>query len=395
MIKKIKYLSLFLLLILIIPINAHAKTLGQLKQEYSSLESQLKSKNEEIKKNQEDQTNTNNRIQSIYGQISQTEKDIKSKNDEINKLNDDIKKKNEEIQDLMRFKQVSEGESIYLEYIFKADSITDFIYRVSVVERLSEYNDDLIDEMNSMIEKNKKNIEELHEKEKSLVKLQDELKGKLEILKSEQANLSSEEDSLEKDLEASKKIIDYYIKAGCKESQDISTCANKQLPYGTRFWRPLTSGYMTSTWYSDILSGGSCRSHAGLDIAASSGTPVYSISTGKVVYAGYSSDGYGNKVIVQHNVNGQNYSSLYGHLSSITSYVGQVVDKDTMIGRVGNTGHSYGAHLHLNLCIGLNSCVSRWQTTDPGAYINFPANHTWYYDRTSYYSGYYSNPCKW
>ena len=393
--KRVKYISLFLLLMIIMPINANAKTLGQLRQEYNALEAQLKSKNDEIKKNQQDQTNTKTKIDDIYGQISQTEKDIKNKNDEINKLNDDIKKKNEEIKELIRFKQVSEGESIYLEYIFKADSITDFIYRVSVVERLSEYNDELIDEMNAMIEKNKKNIEELHKKEESLAKLQEELKTKLDVLKTEQANLSSEEDSLEKDLEASKQIINYYIKAGCKESQDISSCANKQLPPGTRFWRPLTSGYMTSTWYSDVLSSGSCRSHAGVDIAASSGTPVYSIATGKVVYASYSSDGYGNKVIVQHNVNGQNYSSLYGHLSSINSYVGQIVDKDTMIGRVGNTGHSYGAHLHLNLCIGLNSCVSRWQTTDPGAYINFPANHTWYRDRTSYYSGYYSNPCRW
>ena len=392
--NKIKYI-IPILIILLIPLNVSAKTLGQLKQEYETLEAQLKSKNDEIKKNEQDQANTNNKIQDTYNQIAQAERDIKDKNEEINKLNEEIKQKNEEIKNLIRFKQVSEGESIYLEYIFKADSITDFIYRVSVVERLSEYNDSLINEMNEMIEKNKKNIEELHKKEEALSKLQEELKGKLELLKAEQANLSSEEDSLEKDIEASKKIIDFYIDSGCKESQDIATCANKQLPPGTRFWRPLNSGYMTSTWYSDILSGGSCRSHAGVDIAASTGTPVYAVAPGKVSYTGYSSDGYGNKVIVQHNINGQNYTTLYGHLDSITSYVGQIVDKDTMIGRVGNTGHSYGSHLHLNLCIGLNSCVSRWQTTDPGAYINFPENHTWYYDRTSYYSGYYSNPCGW
>ena len=155
---------------------------------------------------------------------------------------------------------------------------------------------------------------------------------------------------------------------------------------------------MTSTWYSDWWDypGGSCRSHAGVDIGAPTGTPIYSISDGKVVFAEYGyNGGYGNKIVVQHYINGQNYTSLYGHLSSINVNVGDIVTKDSVIGFVGNTGNSYGSHLHLNLCIGLTSCVSRWETTDPGAYINFPPNNTYYYDRTSYYSGYYSNPCGW
>ena len=390
--KRIFFLILFI--ILIIPINANAKTLGDLKNENQALENKYKQNNEKKQMTESQINSTKNRISSIYGEISSTQNEIKQINADIEKLNEEIKTKQLQVEDLMRFFQTSEGESVYLEYIFKANSITDFIYRLSVTEQLTTYNNKLITDMNNLIEENKQNIDKLHKKEDSLRVLQDELREKLVVLNEEKSSLDEEEESIEKDLEYSKKIIAYYVKAGCKENQDISTCANKQLPAGTRFWRPLDSGLMYSTWWSDELSGGGCRTHAGVDIAQSYGTPVYAISDGKVVFAAYANDGYGNKVIVHHNINGRNYSSLYGHLSSINARVGDIVTKDTVIGRVGSTGRSQGYHLHLNICVGLNSCVSRSSTSDPGAYINFPANKVWFRDRTTYYSGYYSNPCR-
>ena len=392
-----KKIAVFLIALLI-PISASAKTLGDLKAEYNALEQAYIEKENEIDENQNEQNNTNARIDEIYGEIAQAEEEIKALNDKIAELNKKIDEKNKQIKAVIKYYQVSNGESELLEYLFSASSITDFIYRATVTEQLSRYNSNLITEMHELISESKKTINSLHDKEDNLRKLQEELRAKLSVLQLEAADLSEEEDSIIKDIEASKAIIQFYIDSGCDEEDDISVCANEQLPVGTRFWRPLESGYMTSTWYSDWWDypGGSCRSHAGVDIGASTGTPVYSISDGKVVYAewGYNG-GYGNKVVIQHYINGQNYTSLYGHLSSINVNVGDIVTKDSVIGFVGNTGNSYGSHLHLNLCIGLTSCVSRWETTDPGAYINFPPNNTYYYDRTSYYSGYYSNPCGW
>lgn len=395
---KYKKLLACLMIALLIPINVSAKTLGDLKNEYNALEQALIDKQNEINNNQNEQGNTNNRIDEVYGEIADAEREIEELNAKITELNLKIEEKDKQIKAVMKYYQVSNGESELLEYLFSASSITDFIYRATVTEQMSKYNSNLIDEMHRLIEESKKAIEDLHAKEDSLKKLQDELRSKLYLLQMEAENLADDEDSIEKDIEASKAIIQFYLDAGCDESDDISTCANEQLPVGTRFWRPVQSGLMTSTWYSDWWDypGGSCRSHSGVDIAASEGTPVYSISDGKVVYAEWGwNGGYGNKVVVQHYINGQNYTSLYGHLSGINVNVGDIVSKDSVIGFVGNTGNSYGAHLHLNLCIGLNSCVSRWQTTDPGAYINFPPNGTYYYDRTTYYSGYYSNPCGW
>lgn len=393
--RFIRIVIILTIIFILLPSEVSAKTLGQLKQEYEALEKKYNDTANNIKTNKAEQTAANARIQSIYSELSAIAKEIEDINNEISKLNEDINAKDKQTKELMKFFQVSQGESTYLEYIFSADSITDFIYRLSVTEQLSKYNNDLIDQMNAMIVEKNNHITKLHEKENSLAILQEELKSKLVILSEEAQELSQEEESIQKDIEYSKSIINYYINSGCKESEDISTCANKQLPVGTKFWRPMNSGQMYSTWYSDVLSTGSCRSHAGVDIANSYGTNVYSISDGKVVYAGYASDGYGNKVIIQHNINGQNYTSLYGHLSSISVKKGDIVTKDTVIGHVGSTGYSFGNHLHLNLCIGLKSCIVRGDTIDPGSYINFPADKIWFRNRTTAYSGYYSNPCRW
>lgn len=396
MIKKIKQiLILIILTIIVVPINTNAKTLGDLKNEYNKLEQKYNDTKNQKKNNEAQYAAASKRIDSIYVEIDQAGKDIEKLNKDIDDLNKKIDEKSKQVKDLMRFFQVSEGDSTYLEYIFSAKSITDFIYRLSVTEQLSTYNNNLINDMHNMITQNKQNIENLHKKEASLEALQVELKQKLVVLSEEHATLDEEEESVEKDIKYSKQIIDYYLKSGCKENEDINTCAEGQLPSDTAFWRPLQSGTMWSTWYSDKLLSGGCRSHAGVDIAASYETPIYAIASGKVTVASYSSDGYGNKVVIQHKVNGKVYTALYGHMSSIATRVGSQVDKNTVIGYVGSTGRSYGNHLHLNICTGVKSCISRGDTVDPGSYVNFPANKKSFSNRTTAYRGYFSDECHW
>lgn len=379
------------------PITTSAKTLGDLKNEYNKLEEKYKLNQSQKKNNEAEASAASKRIDSIYGEIAQAEQDVTRLNQEIEKLNKKIEEKSEQVKDLMRFFQVSEGESTYLEYIFSANSITDFIYRLSVTEQLSTYNNKLINDMHSMIKQNNENIASLKAKEKSLENLQIELKQKLVVLSEQHATLDEEEESIEKDIQYSKQIIDFYLKAGCKESDDINSCVRGQLPADTKFWRPLQSGTMWSTWYSDVLTGtgGRCRSHAGVDISAPGGTPIYAVAAGKVSVAAYSGDGYGNKVVLQHNINGKVYTTLYGHMSRINVKKGDVVTKDTVIGYVGSTGNSEGNHLHLNVCEGTKSCLLRSDTVDPGNYINFPANKKSFSNRTTAYSGYFSDECHW
>jgi hypothetical protein len=82
--------------------------------------------------------------------------------------------------------------------------------------------------------------------------------------------------------------------------------------------------------------------HTGIDFAGNIGTPLYSTSRGKVVYAGPRGD-YGDTVEVYH---GMGFSTIYAHLSRITVVKGDVIDEGTKVGLAGSTGRSTAAHLH-------------------------------------------------
>lgn len=85
--------------------------------------------------------------------------------------------------------------------------------------------------------------------------------------------------------------------------------------------------------------------HAGDDLAAPIGSRIGALSSGTVVFAGQQS-GYGNKVEIRH---WDGTVSWYGHMFQIDVKVGQKVDPGEKIGEVGNTGHSTGPHLHLEI----------------------------------------------
>lgn len=371
-------------------LNVEAKTFGDLKKTYEDTLSKYNETKNNIKLTEEQISSTKSRIESIYTEMEQAEKDIQSTTNEITKLNSQIAEKEQQMKELMKFFQVSSGESTYLEYIFEADSITDFIYRISVTEQLSKYNNELIDEMHRMIEKNNKNIEELHKKEDSLKKLQSELTEKVTELSKSKDALGEESLSYEEELKAQKSILEYYEKAGCKDNEDISSCGNAQLPAGTKFWRPLSSGCITENYGYRICPFHGKEIHSGMDMACGD-HKIYSVSDGKVKYVGYSKGGYGNYIVIHHNINGRKYSSLYGHLAAIYVKQGDIVTKDSVIGLMGSTGASTGTHLHLNIYNGwyLQPGESA-SLTDPRNYINFPSynggSYSRFADRTTYYN---------
>jgi murein DD-endopeptidase MepM/ murein hydrolase activator NlpD len=87
------------------------------------------------------------------------------------------------------------------------------------------------------------------------------------------------------------------------------------------------------------------RFHHGIDVAAAAGSPILAARAGTVIYSGYLG-GYGNTVIIEHE-NG--YRTLYAHAARNLVAVGERVTSQQMIGVVGNTGRSTGAHLHFEL----------------------------------------------
>jgi murein DD-endopeptidase MepM/ murein hydrolase activator NlpD len=87
------------------------------------------------------------------------------------------------------------------------------------------------------------------------------------------------------------------------------------------------------------------RLHAGIDIAAPSGTPIHAAASGAVIYSGWMS-GYGNLVVIDH---GRGLATAYAHQSSIAAGNGQSVSQGQVIGYVGCTGHCFGPHLHFEV----------------------------------------------
>jgi murein DD-endopeptidase MepM/ murein hydrolase activator NlpD len=112
-------------------------------------------------------------------------------------------------------------------------------------------------------------------------------------------------------------------------------------------------GYRVDPLYKDY------RLHAGLDFAAPSGTPIYATADGVVQAAGFNTDGYGNKVVINH---GYGYQTLYGHMVRVKARAGQRVKRGEVIGYIGSTGKSTGPHCHYEV-------IKRGTKVDPVYYF--------------------------
>ncbi|WP_406279521.1 peptidoglycan DD-metalloendopeptidase family protein [Nocardia sp. NBC_00881] len=113
---------------------------------------------------------------------------------------------------------------------------------------------------------------------------------------------------------------------------------------------PLAAGTFT---VSDTF-GARGGAHKGVDLAAADGTPIYSVSDGRVVAAG-SASGFGNWIVIDSvDTNGRSYSAVYGHMwsSGVLVRVGDTVTAGQPIGAVGSAGESSGPHLHFEIVPG-------------------------------------------
>ena len=395
--KKISsFLLIVLLTVFIIPINTNAKTIKQLEQEINSFTADLDNKKSQIATNDAEVKRIQENIANIESQISQIENETAILEQEIEASNQEISEKSEQSKSLFQYLQVSEGENAYLEYIFGATDVTDMVYRMAIVEQLTESNDQVMDELSALIEENETRKSELATKNAELEKLTTELEAEQEKINAETAQIKEAMPSVEQQLEEAEANLKYYKNLGCGENEDIYACqfrveqANSSssggggyVPSASGFYRPMVSGYVTQNYGN--------AGHMGIDLSNTNKTiEIYPIATG-VVFAKYYDD-YGALVIkIRHNVNGRYLYSTYAHLSSWYVNVGDTVTPDTVIGRMGNTGYSFGSHLHLEVTTcdwhaggGCSWSVYQRSTIDPRQYVGFPAltsPRTWWYSR--------------
>lgn len=375
--KKVFKILIIILSFIIVPnVYAANDSLKDIKDELAKDEAKY-SNLEQNKKEVEAKINAAKKeIEQLEKKIDDCQNDIQKSKDEIERLNTEIVEKKKEIENLLSFLQISDGDNVYLEYLFGAQTFTDFIYRSAVVEQLTEYNDNLIDEMNNLIEENKKLQAELQKKIEEAEKETTNLEGKLDSYGLTINDIMEDQLDIEKDIEARKKEVEYYEemykKNGCSEDTSIYSCIG--VPYSKNFVRPLNKGSITSEYgmrYHPTL--GYYRLHNGVDIGGNpTGTNVYAAAAGVVVKLTIKSSCGGNMVYIQHNIDGKKYRTVYMHLHTINVKIGDVVTNMSVIGTVGG-GESYdncstGAHLHFGILNGWTGS----SYLNPRNYVYFP-----------------------
>ncbi len=372
--KKILVIFLIMIIMFIPSYKVEAKTLQDLKNELADLKA--KKAATENNKNLTDSQIKSLRvdIDNTQIEIENTKKEIIAATEKISSSEKEIEEKDKETNELLKFLQVSNGENVYLEYLFEADSYTDFIYRYSVVSQLTDYNTKLMDELKELITTLENKKKELASKQGTLEAKSSELNSKMITLKSNAESYDKEGSTIEEDIRDYKKEIAYYEKMGCKLNQDVSSCLATPVSFGWRY--PLS--YLT---VSDNYTGYAFERpniggyHHGIDLWHPNiyGAPIYPVAKGTIARIGWISGG-GNAIYIYHNVNGVDYTTVYMHMSSFASgmYQGKTVTTDDVIGYVGNTGVSFGAHLHLGMASGHHATFFNNYSFNPRNVMAFP-----------------------
>ena len=386
------FIGFLIILVSIMSFNfcVSAKTLGQLKSELNDAEKRYQNNQDQKAQTETQIASTKNRINELNNEKIRVQSEISNINDELEQLALDIEKMQKEMKAIINYYQLSNTNSIYLEYAFSATDFTDFIYRLAVAEQLSEYRKTTINKYNGLIEENKKKLNELASKQVSLNNLQGELSTELSKLGSDLSSISAESVDIKDEISELKKQVNLYQNTyKCKDNEELSACLDRisnsgSIPSAAGFYRPVAGGrvnaeYGYSSYYGPNF-------HYGIDLGVSHGTAVYSVAAGKVVKIYYRSSCGGNIVHIVHNVNGKKYTSQYAHLSSVAVKEGDIVTHATIIGYSGGVPTietwdkcSTGAHLHFQIATGAYLTDYFWysdlqsRTINPRQVINFPA----------------------
>ena len=384
-----------------LPLDTSAKTIKEFEEEVTKYTQEMERKRANLAKNEEEIAEIKKKIANIEAQIEEAKNEIERLQKEIEESEKEIERKSEESKNIISYYQVSNGENAYLEYAFGATDITDMIYRLSIVEQLTEYNKKIMNELEELIKRNQAAQKELEAKQEELKKLKEELKAEEERIEIDSEHIRDSMPSIQEQINSAQDSVKYYKSLGCGATEDIQACEYRiiqssggSLPSVGFFSRPMDYGYVVRGMYDG---------HMGYDLSSGNrNIAIHPIAAGMVhdIYTdncttekwcrnqGYWCNGNAKIVVIKHNYGGQFIYSSYVHLSGYGNiHVNQYVTKDTVIGYMGTTGCSTGEHLHLEIanCHWRNGGCNYYTTKyggvgyvdrliNPGSLINFPGS---------------------
>lgn len=373
------------LLVGAVPETVCAASSDQIRQEINGLKDQNRGIQAELNAIQSQYDANSNEIQDLVNQKNGLDQEISLMNEQIENLNQQIVNYGQLIADIQeqleqaeqrlddlnrkhmeRIRAMEEsGKVSYWSVIFEANSFTDLLDRVNMVQEINDAdqrrlkelqqaadNVDLqrinMDEERRGMENSKAQLEatqvtlemkrkqadevlrELLEKEAEIEVLLDEANDKINALMDE---ISAKEKEFEK-----AKYDEYLAKLAA---------AGDAPPSDATWIRPLSNLRVTSPFGTRVHPiTGKTRTHNGIDFGAPAGTPIYATRAGTVTTAAYQAGGAGYYVRINH---GDGFGSIYMHMTNYIVKTGQTVSQGQVIGYVGSTGLSTGAHLHFGV----------------------------------------------
>ncbi len=361
--KKVLPMLLIVVTMFSIVPNVEAETLQSYIDKVNKHTAELEASQSQLDLNQEEINKIQIEIKNIKEEIVVNKAEQEELAQQIEENNIKIKEKEKETKNLINYSGKNGGFNADYEYIFGADDLTDMIYRAALVEQLSEYNEKVIDELTAIIKDNDEKKNSLEKKNEELGSLESSLKEKEEAINEDSENIREGMPDIEKQIEEAQDMVDFYKNKGCEPADEIGVdCAvikpvtpstpgasGSNIPSTGAFVRPMEVGYITSSFGPRSLDG----FHHGIDLGNSANrynTKIYPIADGVIYDISY--DIYGALTVrIAHNYGGKIVASTYVHLASFAPgiYEGMEISKNQYIGIMGNTGYSFGEHLHLEV----------------------------------------------
>ena len=259
------------------------------------------------------------------------------------------------------------GNTHFIEILCDSKSIGEFLNNAEYINTISTYDRNMLVEFQDVVKEVEKQEENLQAEYKELNTMQDDIVKKQESLTALINEKSAEIASLDSELtQTNSKIkkLEEAAAAAQRKQQEAAAAAAAAASSGSSSGSGGGSSYVPSNsvvvsgsgQFTNPCPGASISStfgyrdfdgafHKGLDLAAAEGTPTYAAAAGTVIIAGWSSSA-GNWVVIDH---GNGLVTKYMHHSALAVSAGQTVAKGQQIGYVGNTGNSFGAHLHFQV----------------------------------------------
>ncbi|WP_096202452.1 murein hydrolase activator EnvC family protein [Bacillus sp. FJAT-45350] len=348
--------------------------------EIAKIEREMRQLEEEMRTIDHQVADTNEKIRVKQQEIEAVRVYIEQLKEELRILEERIAERDSLLKERARTMYQNGGSVNYLEVILGARSFGDFLDRVSALSVIAQQDRNILEahlEDQRLVEETKALVEgELEKLEGHLIELErlmatlddqrkqkdaimsqleqreDELHADLGELEQADEILAAQERAMKQELEAFKERERQRQQEQQRQAQSGgSSGSSHAAPEVTRegdFMRPAT-GRITSGYGPRATFGG--RMHHGIDIGKNGRTgdvPIVAAEAGTVIRSYYSSS-YGNTVMISHNVNGQVITTLYAHLENREVSNGDRVEKGQRLGFMGNTGRSFGPHLHFEV----------------------------------------------